>query len=354
MRVLATLADCSATPNLTQQPTQNNHQRAKINDSLKPFKLTQENNPVELRNWLKQFRAFYTTSRLDTLDVENQQAYFRICIDAALEEKLFPLIDTNTPIFGNGGCLELIEDEFAKSYPLVKRRNEYYGLKHESGQKFSEFASKLLRLGAEADLGNLGIDDMHVFRYMQACSDTKLRDKFLELTDPTLQRLNAIVAAYESAKATSSAFDSKNYAVNQVRTNQTSQQQGPRQSQQGQRQGSNPPRAQNQHSQGQNASSSRIPEQCSGCGAKPAHPRRSDCPMANTECRFCKRVGHVERMCRSKKRAMADNGNSNNNNNNSNRPRGPAKVNQAHRPHPPTPQRHRRRLRERQSHVLRI
>ena len=48
----------------------------------------------------------------------------------------------------------------------------------------------------------------------------------------------------------------------------------------------------------------RVPEQCAGCGAKPAHSKRSDCPMINAECRFCKRQGHIEKMCYNKKRAV--------------------------------------------------
>ena len=37
--------------------------RPKPNEALKPFKLTQDHNPVELANWILQFKAYYTSSR---------------------------------------------------------------------------------------------------------------------------------------------------------------------------------------------------------------------------------------------------------------------------------------------------
>ena len=300
MRVLETLNDCARNQSdLTQAPQQGNHGnlRTKVNESLKPFKLAKEHTPVELRNWMRQFRSFFNTSNLETLSIEDQQAYFRICIDPALEEKLFPDIGATTPIFGQGGCLTLLEAEFYRNYPLAKRRTEYYDLKHEQGQAFSEFAAKLVRLGAEADLGSLEIADMHMFRYMQACNDQKLRDKFLELTEPTLAKLNAIIGNYESAKASSSAFDGRNAALKQIKSGSATHKSA---------QNPGPPQGQNKfQSQPQNQSTYRIPEQCACCGKKPAHPKRTDCPMYDAECRYCKRRGHIERMCRTKQRATA-------------------------------------------------
>ena len=91
-RILASLEDINNPP--TPQPTARPQaaaagldRRFKINDSLKPFKLNRDHNPIEFRAWCTQFRSFYTTSRLETLEIEEQQAYFRICLDPNLEAR---------------------------------------------------------------------------------------------------------------------------------------------------------------------------------------------------------------------------------------------------------------------------
>ena len=73
----------------------------KINDALKPFKLTRDNDPVEFRAWATQFRSFYNTSRLDLLEREDQQAYLRICLDPHLENRISEKIGPTTEIFGD-------------------------------------------------------------------------------------------------------------------------------------------------------------------------------------------------------------------------------------------------------------
>ena len=75
--------------------------------------------------------------------------------------------------------MELLEQEFNETYPLATRRSDYFHLTHEDGQTFSDFSTKLMRLADEADLPNLDVDHLHAFRYLQACKDKKLRDKFL-------------------------------------------------------------------------------------------------------------------------------------------------------------------------------
>ena len=55
--------------------------KSKINESLKPSKLTMDNKQEEFRSWLRKFR----TSQLDRCTTAEQQAYFFICMDVNLE-----------------------------------------------------------------------------------------------------------------------------------------------------------------------------------------------------------------------------------------------------------------------------
>ena len=45
------------------------------NTTLKPDKLTLENSPIEYKHWTKRFRAFYQTSQLQKLGVQDQPEY---------------------------------------------------------------------------------------------------------------------------------------------------------------------------------------------------------------------------------------------------------------------------------------
>ena len=66
---------------------------ARIQDGLKPEKLTLENTPAEQKAWTKRFRAYYSTSKMANLSKEDQQAYFFTCLDRQLEVRIRELVD---------------------------------------------------------------------------------------------------------------------------------------------------------------------------------------------------------------------------------------------------------------------
>ena len=153
---------------------------------------------------------------MDKLTHADQQAYFKICLDQKLEDRLSTKIEPTTTIFGAGGCIEILNEEFDKTYPLASRRYEYFSLQQDQEEKFSDYAAKLQQLGREADLAHLSIDQTHVFRYITGCADDKLREKFLAIEDPNQQALDRIVKAYERGAATTKRIDSRNAAIKQV------------------------------------------------------------------------------------------------------------------------------------------
>ena len=157
----------------------------KLMETLKPPVLTKDFTPIEYKSWVKKFRAYYSTGKVDKLDMLDQQAVWRICIDPNLEERIGDLISDRTPIFGAGSIMEYLDDEFNAKYPLTTRRADYFRLVQKEGQAFSDHMAKLLRISREADLGALGLDDLHCFRLISSVTDKKLREKFLKLENPT-------------------------------------------------------------------------------------------------------------------------------------------------------------------------
>ena len=106
-----------------------------------------DNNPMVFRSWSNQFKSFFNTSRLNLCEVQDQHAYLRTCLDPELEEKITDQLDDTTPVFGAGGCLEIITEKFNERYPLATRRNDFFQLTQQENQRFSDVATKLNKLG---------------------------------------------------------------------------------------------------------------------------------------------------------------------------------------------------------------
>ena len=92
----------------------------KINNHLKPFILTKDHTPVELKSWVDRFRTYFSTSRMDLCTIIEQQAYFRSCLDSFLDDRIINKIDANTPVFGaqpaDDCCVNTLEEIFRRLY----------------------------------------------------------------------------------------------------------------------------------------------------------------------------------------------------------------------------------------------
>ena len=95
----------------------------KPNNALKPKELTREHSPIEFTNWIEQFSAYFTGSRMINSSILEQQAYFKNCIGAYLISRINAKIQPNTPILPDPAgtdisCIELLKEEFLVQYPL--------------------------------------------------------------------------------------------------------------------------------------------------------------------------------------------------------------------------------------------
>ena len=73
-------------------PVPTSVQRIRVVDTLKPFLLKLEHNPVEFRNWKRKLDAFFSASHLSQATTVDQQAYVRQFLDADLDSRIAPLI----------------------------------------------------------------------------------------------------------------------------------------------------------------------------------------------------------------------------------------------------------------------
>ena len=188
--------------------------QAKEAAGLKPERLSLENTPAEFKSWQAQFQAYFGASHFEVLGLTEQRAYLLNCLEHKLAARLREHALDVTPIWGAHGCMEFLEGEFKAQYPLFLRRHQFFSLRQKMGETFSDFAVRLRQVGDGADLHNMGVDQLYVFRYVGGTADEKLREKFLKETDPTFEALRAVARAHEVAQRGNSSLSEQKEVVN--------------------------------------------------------------------------------------------------------------------------------------------
>ena len=279
----------AAAPVAHQDPVAGRSQ-PRANDALKPHLLSTNHNPVELRLWVNKFKAWYTSSGFERCPLNEQQAYFKICLDDSLGAKLQDKIHDDTPIFGEGGCLPLLEEQFLTTYPLFSRRMDLFRVVQSEGQESTDVEAKLKAFGQEADLASMTVDELYSFLWIRATTDSGLKEKFLRLESPSLEDLERTARAHEIAKVSLNA-ETTSSTVNYTGTKPKG-----------------PPRFQRQFSKkkkpGASLSKSQLKGKCHRCGRGP-HQNPDDCPHVKSTCRICGKIGHISPVCYSGKMSKA-------------------------------------------------
>ena len=261
------------------------------NDALKPKVLSRDAKPVELTAWVERFIAYHRSSRLDKCTLLEQQAYFKAFIDAHLNSKLRSKIQNNTPVLDDPAdvsCLDLLREVFLVQHPIFSRRLAFYRAKQEPGQEFSDFAAKLERQGDECSLTNVEVDETYVMRYFTACTDTKLLDEFLKVTDPTKAKLLETVATYENGKR----YQESMREAGTAKANATS-------SSKGKGKGSGSKSSKGDAPAWKQLKSKLVRERrCFRCGdSLPKEESDHKCKAIDAMCKSCDRRGHFAGVC---------------------------------------------------------
>ena len=250
-------------------------QLPKVNDSLKPDKLMITNNPTEFRDFAKKFRAYSQTSRMDRLSTENQQMYLHLCLDAELSASLEASIDEETEIFGVDSCFHFLEQEFLANYPRVLRRNALFESRQKSNQTFSAWKNELAKLSSEADLTNMGREDIMVSLYTCGIHSAALKEEILKLQDPTMEQVETLARSWDRAKSAVKAL-AGGHATAAATSNYKKNKGAPK-----------------------SDSTDKKDKPCFRCG-KTDHLGPA-CPIKDTAiCRNCGKKGHIAKVCKGK------------------------------------------------------
>ena len=273
IRRVVSSADSAPAPSTSAAPSGQGDRKVKPNKALEPPKLTREHTTVELRSWIKKFKAWYASSQMSNASIQEQQAYFRMVIDVNLETKLSADMQEDTPIFGKGSqisCMRLLLEEFLLQYPLLSRQVDFFESKQQKDQIFSDWTAQLRALGNEADLSNFSTEDIYIMRYLTGTRDDKLREKFLKEPKPTLKLFDKIAHQHEIAASSIKAMTAQRTDTRLV---------------------------------GQKRQQRRVPttkelleqKKCIRCGV-PGHTA-NNCYHKEAVCHGCQGKGHLKRVC---------------------------------------------------------
>ena len=250
--VVAPTASAPAAPGSTQ----------KVIDSLKPSPLSRDASPVELNNWSEEFKAFYSASKLDRCTAPEQHAYLYKCLDIELASLVRLAVNSSTPMFGAiGSCFAILQKKFDETYPLYVRRLRFFQHSQTQGQRFDDFWTKLQQLANEADLNSLSTEDLLVFRIVGGCSDTLLREKFLQLSNPSLSDITTEAATWEGVRRSLATYDATPTSSVHKQSQDTVKKSQPR---------------------------------CPNCSSN-QHLEGKSCPAKDKTCNICGKVGHFGR-----------------------------------------------------------
>ena len=238
---------------------------------LKPNKLNRNASPLELNNWIRAYTAYATASNFSVTNHDVQRGFVYSCLEDDLQEFVSSKVSANTPVFGDNGVIDIIQKRFEVKYPLFTKRLQYFKYEQGKGQSFSEFRAQLQKLHEEANIKDLGPDEILSFRVFCGISDAKLREKLIELEDPSIDDIDAEALKYETNRSTLNACKGGTASANT-----TDSRSGGR----------------NQQYTPQNPGS--IQGLCRNCGRTP-HQGNERCPAHDKICSECKKTGHYAR-----------------------------------------------------------
>ena len=242
---------------------------------LFPTQLTKSNTPGELRLWLAAFRRFYDASNLNQQPVATQQGYLLQALEPSLQEILERQICPGTSIFGPAGCIDMLEAEFKSLYPIFNRRVAFFQVRKDQGEATSDFWQRLTRLGDMADLEAVSKEDLTVFRFIDACDDSHLREKIFDLKRKDATAVKEAIDQYERQQKAEVALRKAAPIAAFNKGNQQSPSTSPKDKQ---------PQSKS--------------KRCKGCGGNHA---RQDCTVwqNRTPCSHCGIKGHLAKVCSS-------------------------------------------------------
>ena len=172
--------------------------------ALKPEKLNFDDNLGALRRWKQRYTSFHQSSNFRLLPITDQQAFLIACIDDDIANRIIRVVTETTPVLpnaaGNPCCLDVIDGLFREKNPVLLRRAQMLGYKQQDGQDGINWREELRNIADDADVDEMTTADLFCVLYVTGVKDNALREKLLEIQDPSIEKFDRTVDAFDQAK----------------------------------------------------------------------------------------------------------------------------------------------------------
>ena len=123
------------------------------------------------------FTRFYDASGLADHNAATQQGYLLKAVDTDLRKTIESKITSGMKVFGTGGCLQLLEEEFKVIYQIFARHLDFFQVKQDSSEDSADYLNRVMALGDMVDLESMNREDLTAFRFIVSRTDRGLWDK---------------------------------------------------------------------------------------------------------------------------------------------------------------------------------
>ena len=153
-------------PGLHREPDDRNKMNAGACKLLFPEPLTKSKTPEEFRLWTSEFRRFADASGLLKQNAATQQGYLLRALDLDLKKVVAQKVTPAMTLYGAGGCMELIEEEFKVIYPVFNRHFDFFQLKRGDGEDVSDYLTRVAATSDMADLEAMNKEELSIFQFL--------------------------------------------------------------------------------------------------------------------------------------------------------------------------------------------
>ena len=263
-----------------------------IDNTLKPDVLTLEFQPCEFRKWKDSMEEFFIANGLMKRDPRVQNGFVKICLNAEILELISASI-TEVDAFGTGGIVQLVSATYNQKHTDTSKKLALFLCKPKPGEKPVSFVARLKQMFQEADLSKMSTDEYQRFFLIAGISNSSLRNKLLEVVDPTFDKLVEKINTWTATQETSKAIEASQQDAAKVKSvNSANRGRGRgapgRGAGRGQVPTAKPPAA-------IKVTPETLAGRCSTCGST-AH-FKAQCPKSDVMCSTCKKKGHFSNVC---------------------------------------------------------
>lgn len=255
------------------------------------------NKPLEWTKWIRRFERFRQASNLTTNSEENQVNTLIYCMGDEADDVLRGLKLSDADMKKYDKVKDGFRDFFIVRKNIVFERACFNMRKQEPNETVEAFVTALHVLAEHCKYGDLH-DELIRDRIVVGLANTRLSERLQMEENLTLQKAIDMARQSEEVKKQQSALRSDASSVMQMegssidRLINKGQKYTYPKSSGGARSRQHTPGRDNGMQQQQHGA------QCYKCGG-PSHPR-AECPANDAKCRGCGKIGHYQRVCKSK------------------------------------------------------